>query len=85
MIPRVQSAIDVKRAISSASSELTEIGFDASVLEEGYKAIQTTCKQSTGRYLSPSSDEDTLVVPGGGIINNTQMVRHLSDCRVLNV
>lgn len=81
MIPRVQSAVDVKKAIDSASSKLIEIGFDTSVLEKGYRELKE-------RFPWPSSDEDdedTLVVPGGGIIDNTQMVRRLSDYRVLNV
>jgi len=48
---------------------LTKIGFDASVLEDGYSAIQYA------RSVA-DPDENTLVVSGGGIIDKTQMVRH---------
>ena len=79
MIPRVQSAIDVKVAVGRASEELDEIGFDASVLKDGYKAIQ---EDFGDRYPSPDPDETTLDIPGGGTIDMTQMVGHLSNDRV---
>ena len=82
MIPRVQNAVDVKKAVDSADSELAEIGFDASVLADGYNAIQTTLKRYAHRSLTPDPDENTLVVPGGGEIDMTQMVCHLSNYRV---
>src|SRR6266404_5509738 len=41
MTTRVQTAIDVKKAIDGAHV-LTKIGFDASVLEHGYYAIKET-------------------------------------------
>lgn len=67
MIFRVQTAINVKKAI------LTKIGFDASVLEHGYRAIQDTIKDFADRSTSISlePDEDTLTVPGGGKIDKT--------------
>ena len=82
MLPRVQTAIDVKEAIGRASS-LDKIGFDASVLEDGYSEIRSTLEYfTTDGCPSPDPDETTLAVPGGGIIDKTQMVRHLSKCRV---
>jgi len=76
MTSRVQNAIDVKQAIDGAS-ELTEIGFDASVLEDAYVDIKDTI-ETYGRdnLLPPDPDENTLAVPGGGKIDKTQMVRH---------
>jgi hypothetical protein len=76
MIPRVQTALDVKKAIDDASSQLSEIGFDASVLEDGYDKIKYTIEIYSNRDLSPGPDENILVVPGGGKIDINQMVRH---------
>jgi hypothetical protein len=71
MIPRVQTAIDVKTAIENASKRLNMIGFDASVLKNVYDE----------RSLSPDSDEDTPV------LDKSQMVRHVelssSECLIL--
>jgi hypothetical protein len=71
MIPRVQSAIDVKTAIEKAWKKLTKIGFDASVLIDAY------AEQSH----SPDPDEDTPV------LDKKQMVRHFelssSECLTL--
>ncbi len=82
MIPRVRTAVDVKKAIDKAGRKLTEIGFDASVLKDGYNEIQDTLKSYTRQFLTPGPDENTLVVPGGGEIDMTQMVCHLSNYRV---
>ena len=82
MIPRVQNAVDIKEAIENADSRLTKIGFDASVLKDGYNAIQYTLEYCTHRSLTPDSDEDTLDVTGGDPIDKPQMVRHLSNYRV---
>ena len=76
MTTRVQTALDVKRAIDCAEDELTEIGFDASVLEDGYREIKETIGHYSGRGLSPDPDENILAVPGGGKIDKKQMVRH---------
>ena len=77
MIPRVQSAFDVKKAVDRASDVLDEIGFDASVLKYGYEEIQVTL----GRVRKP--DETALDAPGGEIIDRKQMVRYyLSSNRV---
>ena len=76
MIPRVQNAIDVKRAIDDAGGMLNEIGFDASVLKEGYDDIEYTIGRVGDRSLSPDPDENILAVPGGGKIDKTQMVCH---------
>jgi hypothetical protein len=76
MIPRVQTAIDVQSAIKSASRRLTEIGFDASVLEDGYTDIQATINDFADREMSPDPDDNTRVVPGGGTIDKRQMVRY---------
>jgi len=86
MIPRVQTALDLKKAIDRAPHQLTEIGFDASVLEAGYHEINQTIKTYGDRSLSPDSDENILTVPGGGEIDKTQMVRHrrVVDCRMPN-
>ena len=81
MLPRVQTAVDVQKAIDRASVELDEIGFDASVLKAGYYEIQGTLEDFADRCPSPDPNETTLVVPGGGIIDKTQMVRHLSNYR----
>jgi len=78
MIPRVHNALDVKQAIDCASRELTEIGFDASVLEAGYYEIKGTIEDYTHRSLSPDPDEGILAVPGGGKIDKKQMVRLLT-------
>jgi len=76
MTTRVQTAIDVKKAIKGAS-ELTKIGFDASVLEDAYLEIKDTIETYGGdNLLPPDPDENTLAVPGGGKIDKTQMVRH---------
>ena len=75
MLSRVQTAVDVQKAIDRASS-LDKIGFDASVLKDGYNAIQGTLEDFADRCPSPDPDETTLVVPGGGKIDKTQMVRH---------
>ena len=64
MIPRVQTALDLKKAIDKAPHQLTEIGFDASVLEAGYHEINQTIKTYGDRSLSPNSDENILTVPG---------------------
>ena len=82
MIPRVQNAVDVKDAIDRAGSRLTEIGFDASVLKDGYNEIQNTLNRYTHRSLTPEPDTNTLDVPGGRTIDKTQMVRHLSNYRI---
>jgi hypothetical protein len=78
MIPRVQSAVDVKTAIENASETLTKIGFDASVLKDAYDEIR---EQSPDQSLSSDSDEDTSV------LNKRQMVRHFepssSECLTL--
>jgi hypothetical protein len=76
MIPRVQNAIDVKKAIEGADRKLTKIGFDASVLEDGYHEIKSTIELYADRDLSPDPDESTLTVPGGGKVDKTQMVCH---------
>ena len=81
MLPRVQTAVDVQKAINRARS-LDEIGFDASVLKAGYDVIQGTLEDFADRCPSPNPDETNLVIPGGGIIDKTQMVRHLSNYRV---
>jgi len=76
MTTRVQTAIDVKKAIDGAS-ELTKIGFDASVLEDGYKDIKRTMEfYDSLDLLPPDPDENTLAIPGGHKIDKTQMVRH---------
>ena len=91
MIPRVQNAVDLKKAIDSADSSLTGIGFDASVLKDTYDEYYATVEDqgtpedqdiSSRRSLTPDSDENTLDVPGGGTIDKTQMVRHLSNYRI---
>jgi len=86
MTTRVQTALDVKRAIDCAEDELTEIGFDASVLKDGYREIKETVETYRGRSLSPDPDENILAVPGGGKIDKTQMVRHrrIVDSRMPN-
>ena len=81
MLSRVQTAVDVQKAIDLARS-LDEIGFDASVLKDGYDEIQHTLRSYADRCPSPDPDETSLVIPGGGIIDKTQMVRHLSNYRV---
>ena len=67
MLPRVQTAVDVRKAIDRASDELDEIGFDASVLKAGCYEIQGTLEDFADRCPSPDPDETTLVVPDGGI------------------
>ena len=79
MIPRVQSAIDVKQAVERASRNLTEIGFDASVLKDGYETIRRDLALYIGRH---SPDETDSGASGDVIIDKKQMVRHLSNDRV---